>query len=290
MAQEAPVVVMRVAHSSVACPICGHTVHPRRRLDGRFLICPRCSVAWTNPPPAISVQDYVEDRVSTSTMHMYKERDALFRKFQRDFARFVQRAAGGRPGGHALEVGSSVGYLMEALSDIGYTVEGIEPDVQTADAARERGLVVHPGVLDSNFIGGPYDIVVMSHVLEHVEHPRTVLAEVLRVLRPGGILALSQPNYRGLVPQIWGTAWYGWQPNQHYWHFTVDSLRQLFTQTGFDCIAAEQSSLHHAWHIGGKHGILRRAKQAMIAATARVGKGIGLGDQIYLAARAIPRT
>jgi ubiquinone/menaquinone biosynthesis C-methylase UbiE len=46
---------------------------------------------------------------------------------------------------------------------------------------------------------GTFDTVICCETLEHLQHPRAALAELARVLRPGGRLFLTSPNYLGLM-------------------------------------------------------------------------------------------
>jgi hypothetical protein len=112
-----------------------------------------------------------------------------------------------------------------------------------------------------------------------------LLAAIRRVLHTDGMLVLSQPNYRGLVPLVCGARWYGWQPQQHWWHFDALALRRLLVRAGFRVVALEHNSMHHPWPA---HWSLRwRAdfRQVLIAAMAKAGSRLHMGDQMYVAAR-----
>lgn len=91
------------------------------------------------------------------------------------------------------------------------------------------------GVSDINnmpFQDGAYDSVICSEVLEHVPSPEESIKELIRVLKPGGVLALSVPRF---LPE-----WICWQlsegyqqmPGGHVRIFNHRSLKQLATNEG----------------------------------------------------------
>ena len=91
------------------------------------------------------------------------------------------------------------------------------------------------GVSDINnmpFQDVAYDSVICSEVLEHVPSPEESIKELIRVLKPGGVLALSVPRF---LPE-----WICWQlsegyqqmPGGHVRIFKHSSLKQLATNEG----------------------------------------------------------
>lgn len=101
-----------------------------------------------------------------------------------------------------LDVGSGFGEFVLACLARGSEAKGIEPDqtrVQISLMLLESfgfggGISQAPGE-DIPFADGSFDIVVSQHVLEHVRDRNRVVAEMVRVTRPGGHLLVSVPNY-----------------------------------------------------------------------------------------------
>ena len=79
-----------------------------------------------------------------------------------------------------------------------------------------------------------FDVVVMFEVIEHLFDPRLVLEQVQRLLRPGGTLVLSTPNFNALSRFALGNSWAVLSPAEHLYYFTRDSLRALLQAAGFN--------------------------------------------------------
>lgn len=114
----------------------------------------------------------------------------------------------GEAGDRVLDIGSAWGFNVMALNRLGYQATGIDliTDQFSVGAAIARENDVAFPVLGANashlpFTNQAFDFVTMVETLEHVflEDRAVVLSECHRVLRPGGRLVLSTPNYGGVV-------------------------------------------------------------------------------------------
>lgn len=104
--------------------------------------------------------------------------------------------AGLSRGSSVLDVGSGGGFMTVALSETGHRVIGVDPSLQASQEASTRvtaQLVVGDGET-LPFPSETIDAAVCSEVLEHVDDAGAVIADISRVLRPGGVLVFSTPN------------------------------------------------------------------------------------------------
>jgi SAM-dependent methyltransferase len=120
---------------------------------------------------------------------------------------------------------------------------------------------VHPGASRSTVISPADDIalpdrcadaVLLTEVLEHVPEPSRVLAELYRILRPGGTALIT-------VPFVWELH----EVPYDYWRFTPSSLRRLMQDAGFidnlvearnDCFSTAAQVLRNLAIVMGRSG------------------------------------
>ncbi len=111
------------------------------------------------------------------------------------------------PGLSFLDIGCNWGRWSVAAARAGYLVTGIDPQPKAVEAARrvarDLGVQVEYGVACGEslpFPGESFDVVFSYSVLQHLakDHVRRVLAEIARVLRPGGRALIQMPNHWGL--------------------------------------------------------------------------------------------
>ena len=109
--------------------------------------------------------------------------------------RLLEKLGSASAPGRLLDVGSGSGEFLELASAAGWEVEGVEPYAPSVDKARRKGLTVHAGDLAAARLPeGSFDVVTYWEVIDYVEEPVAELREVLRVLRPGGVVWLRTRN------------------------------------------------------------------------------------------------
>lgn len=121
----------------------------------------------------------------------------------------IVRAAGTRLQGRILENGCGVGMYVEHLSPFGGQVIGLEYDFERAVEARENS----PHIINAagEFVPLPsstFDLILSHEVIEHVQDDRAAIREMVRILQPGGRIALFCPN-RGYPFETHGIYWKG---------------------------------------------------------------------------------
>jgi SAM-dependent methyltransferase len=119
-------------------------------------------------------------------------RDFVFAGAER--AALFRRHVGG-PGRRVLDLGCRYGALTRSYLE-GNEVVGVDVDREALAEAAKLGIETRWADAEEPFPfeTGSFDVVVAGELLEHVRNPAGLIAECLRVLRPGGTLVGSVPN------------------------------------------------------------------------------------------------
>jgi len=133
-----------------------------------------------------------------------------------------------------LDVGCGNGDFLRQVEPLGWYAVGLESDPKAHSLAAARKLnVVKGSVPNTGMPDNFFDAVTLNHVIEHVHDPRRVLAELFRLVKPGGRVILTTPNWRSYGAQLFGRYWRGFEPPRHLVLFTPDSLAAAVTKAGF---------------------------------------------------------
>lgn len=225
------------------CPFCGGAAVSVLELpEHQIVACLQCHIARTEPPPQL-VDYELGDFHGVFSYRTAAELPCFWRRsldMQRDLLR---RHLG--PGARILEIGCGRGLLLRHLRDAGFDVSGIEPSRNACKVAVDDGLHVRHGYFSRVTVNdGPFDAVVASHVLEHIEEPGLFIDDIAAVA-PRGLLLLVQANWRGWVPRKNKGLWHAWAQGHHYWHFTPPGMSHWLEGHKIKRVELEYSSLEH---------------------------------------------
>lgn len=110
------------------------------------------------------------------------------------------------PEKHAMEIGCGTGMFTEMFDAYGASILAVDLSPDLLELARKRALSPRVVFQESPFeqceAQGPFDAIIGSSVLHHLECP-SVFAKIHSLLKPGGIMSFCEPNM--LNPQIWFT-------------------------------------------------------------------------------------
>jgi ubiquinone/menaquinone biosynthesis C-methylase UbiE len=246
------------------CPLCQATrAEPfldtrKYSTDGveyQVVSCPDCGLLYTRPAPgagelrSLYDETYMPYRTAGSSSKIEKPPLLSVKGLTEMFHRTMQwerRLAlkGIRPG-RILDVGCGSGDFLGSLAHLGWETYGTDLSEAGAELARARGIQAYRGDLSAAaFPDDFFEVVTLWHVLEHVPDPLEQLAEIRRVLKPGGLLVVEVPNARSATFSLTKAKWYYLDVPRHLQHFTPSTIDAVLGQAGFKKIARRNL---HLW-------------------------------------------
>ncbi len=139
-----------------------------------------------------------------------------------------------------LDVGCGDGFIGRILMDNGNDVVGVEIHDEPIREARKKGMkVIKARAQKLPFKSNTFEIVVMAEVIEHFLETEAALAEVRRVLKPGGRVIITTPNFasfRDRILVLFGKLQAFSQHKDHVKFFNKERLIKVLDDCGFEVV------------------------------------------------------
>lgn len=192
--------------------------------------------------------------------------------------------------GRALDCGCGAGDNARLLRARGWSVTGITLSPGEQQAARAHCERVELADLEQPLpesIGTGFDLVLLSHVLEHLVHPEVLLESIKRVLAPGGAVLVGLPNvlfYPIRLKALLGRFEYtpgGIMDETHVRFYTFETGAALLRRNGFSVVEMRAEGAFPLW-------VLRRVLPPAVArfldaSVCRIWPGLFGRQSLYLA-------
>jgi 2-polyprenyl-3-methyl-5-hydroxy-6-metoxy-1,4-benzoquinol methylase len=266
--------------ASRACPLCQCAdVRPFRF---RLVECTACGLVRDDAAMAREVEANAEAFDQDS----FAEPSGWVRHLQQRNARksVAEIAKAVAPGAEVLEIGPGFGALAVELVRHGYKVTIADTSAAVCGAVkrRERKIETHLGPIAS-MQGRRFDLVVASHVLEHVGEPVAFLEAVRTLLAPAGVAWISVPNVRS--PEAALPGWTSYEP-YHLTYFGPAQLRRAMERAGLRIDRIWTTEPYSGWPLAVLRTALQRGKprhwnQSPVGAGAETVRGRAAVETAY---------
>jgi SAM-dependent methyltransferase len=248
----------RLPRMEISCAICGPGVpyHIRfeERIDAgpinfaarkaptrqhfRIVECGRCGLVYSNPilPPEAIHQLYRQSSFIQETQLEGMARD--YEAEVRAILPLLERKD------RVLEIGCSSGFFLKAALALGFTdVFGVEPGVESVERADPS---IQPRIVNALFRADlfppeTFDLVCCFQVLDHLLEPNTVLRDVFRLLRPGGMVLFLNHDIKSWLPRLLGERCPMYDI-EHIFLFDKKTVTRLLRKNGFEAVAARNTA------------------------------------------------
>jgi SAM-dependent methyltransferase len=236
--------------TAASCSICGRRA-PSREIFARngFPIrrCDACGVGMAVVEDFDPEKYYTSDYFKGHHTDGYNDYPATERILRREFAQTLAALRSlGPTGGKLLEIGCAYGFFLDEARRF-YDVYGVEISRDAVASCHARGMTnVVAGTLDKGWLeaNGPFDVVVMLDVIEHLQRPDRAVQQAAEHLRPGGLMVATTGDFGSVYARHAGPRWRLMTPPQHLWFFTVEALSRLGERFGLRII-----DVRHPWKL-----------------------------------------
>ena len=143
-----------------------------------------------------------------------------------------------------LDVGCGIGYFLEVAKERGWEVHGTEYTDKALEICRSKGIEMQEGKLDpSKFDNESFDIITSFEVLEHINNPQEEVTNFNRLLRPGGLIYLTTPNFNSLLRHRLKERYNVIAYPEHLSYYTPKTLKNLFLSQGFKTLQIQTTGI-----------------------------------------------
>lgn len=216
--------------TSPICPLCGHP--ETILLDAHAALCPKCDVLINRETAPLDYSDGGGQAVPDPAKMRWRLENA-----RRRFRLMSSWLTGVEV---FVDIGCGSGEMIEAAKGRFEYPIGFDTNRPLIEHIRQNSLATaieghfDPAALPPE-ITGRRTLFALSHVLEHLAHPLTLLQLILGTMRPGDLLYVEVPLYTGESFRKLGYGWSLWNP-EHVMLFSQLSLDYLAAQSGSEVL------------------------------------------------------
>jgi len=224
----------------LSCPLCGGFSRPfldaidlNHRISSQSFIyakCQSCRCVHLLDPPADISSFYQSSYYHIPT---FDRLNLLARRDRCKIDTLLKLST--KHNGRLLEIGPAYGLFLLQAMKAGFHVDAIEMDERCCDYLSDvLGLdpIKSDSPVDSLQQLSPYDVIVLSHVLEHIPNPKSLMSALAAKLKPGGIILISMPNPDSWQFSLLGKYWPHLDAPRHLTLMPIDSLANCLAQYG----------------------------------------------------------
>jgi len=253
---------------SESCPLCHHedstVLFKSETANSKFFViqCRQCNLARTSPFPdddTLHIHNKVQyyGKKKNKFLPIFQNiRDRLSKIRARTYLSMISESIK-RP--KILDIGCAEGRLLQSFLAYGCDCYGVEhpsyPQKRFLNPDRIKYFVGNLDFLDLE--ERSFDIIILWHVLEHMDNPNNVISRVYDLLAPDGIFVLAVPNFSGIEAKIFKQLWFHLDIPWHKYHFTKSSLQYLTEKNHFEIIKSTTFCIEQ-----GVYGLLQSVLNA----------------------------
>ncbi len=213
------------------CLLCGSKLLiPLKGYEQNYLVkCSSCDFVFCHKIPTVEelIAHYAlytrANAISEITMKRY---DALLDTFEPY-----------RKTNNIIDVGCGDGYFLEVAKKRKWNVFGSEFTPEAIKVCQGKGIQMTPSPLDPNHYKPDFfDVITSFEVIEHINTPIQELKSFSAILRRGGIVYVTTPNFNSISRNILKAKWNIIEYPEHLSYYTKKTLMFMFHKSNFKCL------------------------------------------------------
>ena len=147
-------------------------------------------------------------------------------------------------GNKILDVGCGYGSFVDIAIEQGYSIMGIDLSKSAVNIAKQFNLPVHNiDFFSSKIKKSSFDVLSMFEVIEHLPEPVQFLKRAEQVVKPGGLIYITTPNFNSLDRRLLGKNWRVFH-REHLTYFTPATIiNAVNSNTEFEVLHLETRNI-----------------------------------------------
>lgn len=241
------------------CNACGGSLEPwlympidakknEPTIHNKIFKCVNCALGVIHPlPKANDIQEFYElqSYYTHGESHITPRASNFFDRILTKLAWIADKSRPFQPekiadllptGGRVCDMGCGHAKYLQQFRQLGFDVIGVDPDPEARACALEAGIRVEAGTgedIPPTLPEASFDLVIMTHSLEHCRDPHKALQNAYRLTKPGGYCYIEVPNCAAEHFQMFTICSEMFDAPRHIYFFTPTNLSALMTRLGF---------------------------------------------------------
>jgi 2-polyprenyl-3-methyl-5-hydroxy-6-metoxy-1,4-benzoquinol methylase len=244
------------------CPLCESSEreslyevfdHEYKTTDDKFPLnkCKACDLIYLSPRPNLKSLDIIYPE-NYSNFHTGDQEESYVRKISnklqsRSLKKFIEKYVA-KNKFTVLDVGCGDGFILDRIKDVfpDSKTFGVEPNLIAARYASRRHNVFE-GLIEKYKSSKKFDLIVSSHVVEHLEDPVGFIKKLNTFLKEDGVMIIDTPNIDCFQSKLFTKNWGGIHAPRHWTLFSIKTMAELAKKAGVKVLAIHELPINIYW-------------------------------------------
>lgn len=210
------------------CPLCASSnFKALPKFNRSHLVkCRSCSLVFSEKIPT---NNELEEHYSHYNRGRHVS-DLTIKRYEQllnEFSKYKQA-------GKVIDVGCGSGFFLDVAARMKWDAYGTEFGIDAVEFCKAKGHNVFEGPIETiELEPDTFDIVTSFEVIEHLTYPKEHFEKLFKILRPGGILYVTTPNFNAVTRYILKDRWNIISYPEHLTYFTATTLDEALLAAGF---------------------------------------------------------